>query len=410
MFSLSLRAAALAAALLPVFVTAAPLTLEQALERATQRSEAARSARAGVSSATESTRSAGQLPDPMLGVSIENVPVTGPDRFSMTRESMTMKRIALTQEWVPSDKRQLRTAAADAMVARETTALASAIADARLQTALAYIDAYYAGQLTSLANENVGHAREAARTAGSRLAAGAAGAQDVLALSSAEGAAADDAAEARQQLSAAGVVLARWTGVQEEQLSAPTLAPLPSEEQYVERHPLVAARRRDVEVARGEAAVVSANRRPNWTFEVAYGQRNGYSDLMTVGVSIPLPIAPAQRQDRETAAKFALIEKADGDLAEAMRTAQAEYRALASDASRLQERSRSYEATVLAPAVQRTAAARASYAGNQASLAMVFDARHAELEARRKLLMLQRDLARTLAQLEFKPLTMEYPQ
>jgi outer membrane protein TolC len=143
------------------------------------------------------------------------------------------------------------------------------------------------------------------------------------------------------------------------------------------------------------------------TFEVAYGQRTGLSDLISVGVNIPLPIAPAARQDRETAARLALVDKAEGELAEAVRAAEGEYRALASDARRLQERIRAYDAGVIAPAAQRTAAARASYAGSQATLSSVFDARHAELEARRKLLTLQRDLARVLAQLAFRPVNVE---
>ena len=60
------RAVATAAALLPVLAGAAPLTLEQALELATQRSQAARSAGAGLVSAAEAARAAGQLPDPVL--------------------------------------------------------------------------------------------------------------------------------------------------------------------------------------------------------------------------------------------------------------------------------------------------------------------------------------------------------
>jgi outer membrane protein TolC len=160
-------------------------------------------------------------------------------------------------------------------------------------------------------------------------------------------------------------------------------------------------------VARGEAAAIAANRRPNWTWEVAYGQRTGYSDLLTVGVTIPLPIATGNRQDREAASKLALADKAEAELAEAARVAQAEYGALASDVRRLQERIRSYEAGVLAPAAQRTAAAHAALSANQASLALVFEVRHAELEARRKLLALQRDLAKVRAQLAFKPLKPE---
>ena len=59
-----LRTAVLAAALLSCLVEAAPLTLETALQLGVERSEAARAARAGVTSATEAARAAGQLPDP----------------------------------------------------------------------------------------------------------------------------------------------------------------------------------------------------------------------------------------------------------------------------------------------------------------------------------------------------------
>jgi hypothetical protein len=47
----------------------------------------------------------------------------------------------------------------------------------------------------------------------------------------------------------------------------------------------------------------------------------------------------------------------------------------------------------------------AAYRSNQAPLASLFEARRAEIDVQRKLLNLQRDLAKTEAQLAFKPLT-----
>lgn len=404
MLSLLLHAVALAAALLPVMVTAAPLTLDQAVERAVQRSEAARSARAGVASASEAARAAGQLPDPMLGASLENLPITGPDRLRTGRESMTMKRIALSQEWVSAEKRALRTAAAGAMVARESAAVAAASADTRLQTALAYVDAFYASAALKLSLANEARAREAAETARARLSAGGGMAQDVLALTAAGGMAAEESAEIRQQSAAAAVSLARWIGVAADELDTPNLGPGMPEQAFVDRHPLVVAKRREIEVARQDAAVTASDRRPNWNWEVAYSQRSNFSDMVSVGVSIPLPVASAARQDRETASKLALVEKGEAELAEAVRSVHAEHQLLTSGAARLQERIKAFEANVLAPARQRTAAATAAYGSNLAALSMVFEARQAELEAERKLLNLQRDLAKALAQLNFRTL------
>lgn len=403
-------AAALAAALLPVLATAAPLNLEEALERAVQRSEAARSARAGETSASEAAKAAGQLPDPVLGASLENLPITGPDRLRTGRESMTMKRLALSQEWVSPAKRGLRTAAARAMVAREAAAVAAVAADARLQTALAYVDAFYASAALKLSSANEARARDAADTARARLSAGGGMAQDVLALTTARGMAADESAEIRQQFAAAAVSLARWTGVTVDELSPPNFAPAKAEQGYVDRHPTVIAKRREIELARQEAAVTASDRQPNWTWEVAYSQRSNFPDMVSMGVSIPLPIAPGARQDRQTASKLALVEKSEAELAEAMRSAQAEYRMLTSDVARLQERIKSLETDVLAPARQRTAAATAAYGANQAALSMVFEARQVEFEVQRKLLNLQRDLVKAIAQLNFKPLREEEVQ
>jgi cobalt-zinc-cadmium efflux system outer membrane protein len=167
---------------------------------------------------------------------------------------------------------------------------------------------------------------------------------------------------------------------------------------------LVVARQRDIEVARQEVEVARLNRKPNWSYEVSYGQRVGRPDLVSIGVSIPLPVAPDARQDRETAAKQALVDKAEADAEEARRAAAGEYAALANDARRLQERIDRLQAAVVEPLKQRTAATLAAYRSNQASLVMVFEARHAEVEAQRKVLNLRRDLAKVQAQLNFKPI------
>lgn len=404
MFTLHPRAALLAAAMLPALAAAAPLTLDQALDLAVRRSEAAHAARAGLDSATETAHAAGQLPDPTLRVGVDNLPVTGGDRFSTTRDSMTMKRIGIGQEWVSADKRAARQAAADAMASRESVSVQVTTADVRMQTALAYLDVYFAGEALKLTTQTEHHLHEELEAAKSRLLSAAASSQDVLALTSARGVAEDDSADVLQQERGARVALERWVGVPADELAAPGGLAGAGEASYVANHPAVLAAQRDIEVARQEAAVAVANRKPNWSWEVSYGQRSGYSDMVSVGVSIPLPVAPAQRQDRDTAAKLALVDKAEANLADATRAATAEFRTLASDAQRLADRVERYQSSVVAPARQRTAVALAGYRSNQVSLTMLFEARHAEVEAQRKVLSLKRDLAKVQAQLAFKPL------
>ena len=411
MFPRTLRAAVLAAALLPApWVLAAPLSLDEAMALAVQRSHAARAARAGAAGAAQMLRSAGQQPDPMLSAGIDNLPATGARRFSTWAEDMTMKRIGLSQEWVAADKRAARTALASAVQRREALAEQAAAAEARLQAALAFLDAYFAGQALTLAGANEQHAREALEAGKARLAAAAGSSAEALGLAGALGAAEDETAEQRQQQGAALAQLQRWTGAAADTLQAPPPVAAPGLDDFIAAHPAVAARQRDVEVARQEAEAARLNRRPNLTYELSYGQRQGRPDLLSLGVSIPLPVAPAERQDRETAARLAAVEQAEAALAEAQRAAAGEHATLSSDARRLQQRLARYPAAVLQPLAQRTAATLAAYRASQASLAMLFDARHAELDAQRRLLALQRELARVQAQLAFKPLAEGAPR
>jgi len=398
------RVAILAAALLPALGDAATLTLDQALALAVQRSEMARAARADTTSAREAARAAGQLPDPTLSLGVDNLPVTGPDRFSTTAESMTMKRVGISQEWVSHDKREARQAAADALVDRQAVMAQAAAAEVRLQAAFAYVDAYYAGEAHRLAALDVHHAHEEFEAAKARLASAAGASQEVLAASGARGLAEDAAADAEQAQADAAVALQRWCGVVSDELARPTIAPAQTEAAYVAAAPAVRSAQRELEVARKEAVAVAAERRPNWSWQVAYQQRTGYSDMVSFGVSIPLPVAPAERQDRQTAARLALVERSEAQLEEAARAASAEYRALANDSARLAQRIDRLRDTVVTAAAQRTEAALAGYRSNQVSLAALFEARHMQVDAQRKLLDLQRQLARVQAQLAYKPI------
>ncbi len=407
MFNRHWGMAAVAMAMLPALASAASLTLDQAIDLALARSEATRSARAGLASASEAARAAGQLPDPTLRAGVDNLPVTGADRLSTARDSMTMKRIGVSQEWVSTKKRALRQAAADALTGREAVTAEAAAAEVRLQTALAYIEAYFAGEMLELATASAHHLHEEFVAATARLASSAGSSQEVLAASSAQGMADDEAAEVLQQRSAARVSLERWTGAPANELAAPAPRGTAGEDAFIAKHPMVLAARREAELARREAAVVASNRRPNWSWEVSYGQRSGYSDMVSFGVSIPWPVSSAERQDRETASKLALVDKAEGMLAEAERAALAEYRSLSSDTQRLADRIERYQSSVVLPARQRTLAAMAGYRANQLTLAVLFEARHGEVEAQRKLVSLKRELAKSQAQLAYKPLDLQ---
>jgi outer membrane protein TolC len=405
MFILAVRATVLVAALLPLLAAAQSLTLAHALELAVKRSESAAAARAGALSATESARTAGQLPDPMLRAGVDNLPVTGPDRFNPSADFMTMKRVGVSQEWLSRDKRAAREAAALANVERESVQARSVEAETRLQTALAYLDAWFAQAALDIAERAERNLREELDIARARVTSASGSATEVLSLATSRGLAEDAADEARQMQASARTELRRWVGIDATELARPEGFVPPSESQYLAAYPMLVALERDIEVNRRALAATAAERTANWTWEVAYSQRTGFSDMVSVGVSIPLQVAPAQRQDRDIAARAALVDKARAELEEASREAAAEYRRLTGDLARLEQRIERLRTGVLTPARQRSVVSLAAYRSNQAPLAGYFEARNAEVEAHRKLLSLERELARTQARLAFKPFT-----
>lgn len=94
----SLATAALSVCLTGLAAAQAPqslLTLEAALEIAQERSEALQAQDAATRAAREMAISAGRLPDPVLRLSINNLPIEGPMRYSLTGERMTMRSVEI---------------------------------------------------------------------------------------------------------------------------------------------------------------------------------------------------------------------------------------------------------------------------------------------------------------------------
>ena len=92
------------AAVLASAAYAQDLSFSDALERAASDGPTIVARRAAVDAATHSIAPAGALPDPELVLAIENVPATGPDRYRLDRDEMTMQRVGVMQEMPSSAK------------------------------------------------------------------------------------------------------------------------------------------------------------------------------------------------------------------------------------------------------------------------------------------------------------------
>ena len=133
-----------------------------------------------------------------------------------------------------------------------------------------------------------------------------------------------------------------------------------------------------------------------------YSQRGpAYSNMISVNVSIPLQWDQKNRQDREVAAKLAMLDQARAEREDMLRAHTAEVRAMIAEWENDRERSARYAREVLPLATERSQATLGAYRGAKASIADVLLARRNEIEVRMQALQLEMDTARLWAQLNF---------
>jgi outer membrane protein TolC len=158
----------------------------------------------------------------------------------------------------------------------------------------------------------------------------------------------------------------------------------------------------EIAMMEAEAALARANKRSDWTWEVAYQQRGPeFSNMVSVGVAIPLQWDQKNRQDRELAAKLATAEKARAQRDEALRQHVAEVQSMLNEWENGRERLGRYQRELMPLARDRTQAVVSAYRGGKGDLMAVLAARRNEIDVRTQSLQLQMDTARVWAQLRY---------
>ena len=402
-------AVATALLLVPPDASSAPaLTLDDALAVAQGRSGTLQAKALAAGAARDMAVAAGQRPDPVLKLGITNLPIDGPDAFSIGRDFMTMRSVGVMQEVTRTDTLKARAARYE----READAAGiegeMALADLQRRAATAWLECHFRTQMRDTLRTLRGEA--ALQVEASEAAwRGGRGAQGELFAARAELARIDDRlAQAQQELASATIQLSRWIG----EASAVPLAPPPALDRLAEpvdedadhlaRHPEIALLQAQELQSRAEADLARRARNPDPTVELMFSQRGpGYSRMVSLGVSLPLPWDGAHRQDREVAARLAQAEQRRAEREELLREHLAEQQAARREWQADRDRLDRYAHELQPLAAERTRAALSAYRGNTGPLSAVLEARRAELETRMDQWRLELDAARLWAQLNF---------
>lgn len=407
------RAAALAFGLAATAIArpipaAQPLTLETALQLAETRSHALVAQDAAAKAARERSVAAQQLPDPMLRLSIDNLPLEGNGRFSFGTEPMAVRSISLEQTFTRWGKRHARAniLKRQADTARSGRALQQA--NLRRDTALAWLDRHYQERLLELLRQQRQEASLQVDAADASYRGGNGSQADLFASRMALEALDDRIQEAETLLRNAEDALERWVGEAARRPGGPrpdiwqtrlTPAVLESNPNL---YPDVAQAHSQEAVAMAEVAAARQEKHADWTGDIQYSQRDDtFGDMVSIGVSIPLQWNRANRQQREVAASLATAQQLRAEREELQRERQLQTRRWFSAWQTNRERFQRYEKNLVPLARQRTQAALATYRGGNGSLAAVLEARETEIATRMEQLALEMETANLWAQLEY---------
>jgi outer membrane protein TolC len=398
--------AVLALVVLPV--AAQPLSMQEAQRRALERSRQLAAQDSAVLASREMAVAAAQLPDPVLKIGIDNLPVNGADRFSLTRDFMTMRRIGAMQELTRGEKRELRAQRFEREAEKSLAEKSAGIAAIQRDTALAWLDRFYNEAMAGVIGEQTDQVRREIVAAEGAYRGGRGSQADVIAAHSTLAALEERASEYASRIRVAKANLARWIGEGAEgPLAAnPAMDTVRLEtgalEAHLSTHPEIVVLAKQEEIAATEARIAQAARTPDWTLEAAYQQRGpDFSNMVSLGVSIPLPWDRANRQDREVASKLAMAEQARAQREEMLRAHVGEVRAMLEEWHNRRERLGRYERDLLPLARERARAALAGYQGGKANISDLLLARRNESDVRMQAVLLEMEAARLWAKLNF---------
>ena len=286
---------------------AAPLTYDAALLLADQTAPSLQARAADVRAARSSAVAAGRLPDPKVAVGVEGFPISGPNALHPERDDFTDLRVGVMQD-VPNGarRRSARERAAADIGAAEVGQTAQA-REVRLATALAWIDLYYAlRRLAAL--DDIDRALAPLKDAApSQLASGAMRPAQTLEPEQLMAVLGDRRADLTAAVAKARADLVRWTGDPAADVAGP--APDYSIDPVALRAGLdglpaltvydAMARQADADV---DAA--KADRRPDWSWELAYQHRDPrFGDMVMVQATVSLPLFASTRQEPIIAAR-----------------------------------------------------------------------------------------------------------
>lgn len=386
----------------------ADLSLRSAITAALERSQALAAPAANARAARELAVAAGQRPDPVLRLSLNNVPVNGADRWSTTNDFMTMQSVGIMQTLPSQAKRQARSQKFEREAEASLEQKQMLATEIQRETAVAWFELRAIELKVSLLKVQIDEAGRQVLATKTAFRSGRGSQTDGIAAREALSRLEQALLQMQADQASARGALARWTGLASGialndplPISSSSLDAQPFSS-TLDQHIALRAMQARVEAARANAEVMRLEREPDWSVELMLSKRGPqYSDMMSVGLSVPLTWDRPQRQDRELAASLAQADALEAELNEARRERQLDMERQHQNWRAALAQLQLIDRDRLPLAQQRVEAVLATYRSGTTPLTTVLEARQAALMLATERIDIELQAARLWAALEF---------
>ncbi len=248
----------------------------------------------------------GALPDPEIFVGIQNLPARS---FSMNDDMMTMSMVGVRQQFPPGRTRMLARARSETMAVAQLSDLTHRELEIRRAVRMAWLDWRLAHESLAIARAAEDEFKNLLEVIEQRFAAGTSQQRDVSQARLELAGLSERILNLSLNADASAARLARWLdraiGPEEYPGDGPAW-PTPDIDQIASglpAHPVLTASEHRVQASQIGADMARQAYRPMWMAEAGYGLRSGNrSDMVSIMVSVSLPLFTADRQDRRLAA------------------------------------------------------------------------------------------------------------
>jgi outer membrane protein TolC len=386
-----------------------PLTLAEAEDLALDQEPGHAALLARAAALEERSIVAGQLPDPMLRVGLNNYPL---ESGGFSTEGMTNAMVGVRQEFPPGETRSISTRQLQSMSAELAESAAARGLDVLTAARSSWLESYYWDRAHTLVFESRPFFDDLATVTRSLYAVGRKNQQDLLRAELELSRLDDRLIEIERRRASARAALGEWVGANADR---PIASKLPAWNQMPSRaalrsnllqHPAMKAADAQIDARAAGVDLADQRSRPGWALEAGYSYREGVlpdgqprSDMISVNVTVGLPFFRKKSVDSSLSAALHERSAARASKQQVLRRLTSQLDAEYARWQDLTRRMSLYEEQILGQTEDQARAALVAYQSDSGDFADVMRGYIDDLNARLDHVRLQVERAQSYAML-----------